>query len=404
MRNKRLDVLRFVAVALVISAHSGFPSITHNIGWVGVDLFFVLSGFLISGLLYSEYKATESIDFKRFFVRRGLKIYPAFYVLIAVTGIASAVGWTGIPTGTGNYFREVVFLQNYGPGLWDHTWSLAVEEHFYIGLALLLMVMVRLSPGDANPFRKVPVICASLGGGCLVLRAVTLWLYPNAHWRIPHPVYSMTHTRMDSLFFGVFLGYLYHFQPKIIGDFFRSRGIRVTVGVLSVALLLICANLKSRFYELSFGFTGLYLGFGGLLMLSLESRNVLRGGAARCVEWLGSGCAYVGRRSYSIYLWHLPFLAFVPYVLTRLHVKLPELARGPVYFAGCCALGIVFARLVEFPVLELRDRFFPGQKAPLPAVSVLVEESSLVPATAGLVGQSEVWTEESVPKKRAASA
>jgi peptidoglycan/LPS O-acetylase OafA/YrhL len=75
-----------------------------------------------------------------------LKIYPAFYVLIVVTGVATAVGWTRIPTGTGNYLREVAFLQNYGPGLWDHTWSLAVEEHFYIGLALLLMVMMRLSP------------------------------------------------------------------------------------------------------------------------------------------------------------------------------------------------------------------------------------------------------------------
>jgi peptidoglycan/LPS O-acetylase OafA/YrhL len=170
----------------------------------------------------------------------------------------------------------------------------------------------------------------------------------------------MTHTRVDSLFFGVFLGYLYHFRPKIIGDFFWfARILRDDRGAVGSTPIDLCQP-KEPFYELSFAFMGLYVGFGGLLMLSLELRNVLSGGAARCVEWLGGGCAYVGRRSYSIYLWHLPFLVFVPYVLTRLHVKLPELARGPVYFVGCCALGIVFARLVEFPVLELRDRFFPG--------------------------------------------
>jgi peptidoglycan/LPS O-acetylase OafA/YrhL len=389
MRDKRLDILRFVAVALVLSWHTQFPSLIWSRGWTGVDLFFVLSGFLISGLLYTEYKSTSSINFKRFFVRRGLKIYPAFYVLIAVTGIACAIGWTGIPSGARNYLREVVFLQNYGPGLWDHTWSLAVEEHFYIGLALLLMLMVKLSPRVANPFRKIPVICASLGVGCLVLRGVTLWLYPNAHWRIPHPVYSMTHTRMDSLFFGVFIGYLYHFEPEVIRELFRSRGARVAIGVLSISLVLIGSTLTSRFYELTFGFTGLYLGFGGLLVLSLELHDVLKGRVARCVEWLGSGCAYVGGHSYSIYLWHLPFLTFVPYILMRFHVKLPEFVRGPFYFVGCCVLGMVLARLIEFPVLEFRDRFFPGLKAALKPVFAPAQGSRLVPEPAGLVSQSE---------------
>ncbi|HXJ16319.1 MAG TPA: acyltransferase, partial [Candidatus Polarisedimenticolia bacterium] len=81
MRNKRLDVLRSIAVLLVLLYHSEIGTRLANAGWAGVDLFFVLSGFLISGLLFTEYKKRGSIDFKRFFIRRGLKIYPAFYVL-----------------------------------------------------------------------------------------------------------------------------------------------------------------------------------------------------------------------------------------------------------------------------------------------------------------------------------
>ena len=73
MRIKRLDILRCAAVLLVIAGHSGIFPLTTKVGWVGVDLFFVLSGFLISGLLYSEYKKRGDISFRRFFIRRGMK-------------------------------------------------------------------------------------------------------------------------------------------------------------------------------------------------------------------------------------------------------------------------------------------------------------------------------------------
>lgn len=83
-RNQAIDFLRGVAVALTIFRHFGVNLFLYKIGWVGVDLFFVLSGFLVSGLLFGEYKKTGGIDFPRFFVRRGLKIYPLFYLIILV--------------------------------------------------------------------------------------------------------------------------------------------------------------------------------------------------------------------------------------------------------------------------------------------------------------------------------
>src|SRR5215471_3658603 len=88
-RNQSLDALRCIAVLLVLGLHLPYYRVWGTLGWIGVDLFFVLSGFLISGLLFQEYKKTGSINFKRFLIRRGLKIYPSFYLLIVAAMIVS---------------------------------------------------------------------------------------------------------------------------------------------------------------------------------------------------------------------------------------------------------------------------------------------------------------------------
>src|SRR5215470_10370022 len=97
-------------------------------GWIGVDLFFVLSGFLVSGLLFREHLTHQRIEVGSFLARRGLKIYPGFYVLIAVSVLASVAMHRALSAA--GVLSEVFFVQNYRRGLWPHTWSLAVEEHF----------------------------------------------------------------------------------------------------------------------------------------------------------------------------------------------------------------------------------------------------------------------------------
>src|SRR5881394_2769913 len=171
-RSKELDCLRFVAVFLVLFRH--LPALPDNLtealrvpahllteaGWARVDLFFVLSGFLISGLLFREHQQYRRIDFKQFIVRRGLKIYPAFYCLIAATvGIAVLNRWN-LPWK--RIFAEVFFVQNYFIGLWSHTWSLAIEEHFYLLLPLLLMALARINQRNEDPFHLLPWIYAGL--------------------------------------------------------------------------------------------------------------------------------------------------------------------------------------------------------------------------------------------------
>src|SRR5713226_5982866 len=198
-RNPPLDVLRGIAVLLVIFSHYPVRKVVLS-GWIGVDLFFVLSGFLISGLLFSDLASNGSIALRRFYIRRGLKIYPAFYFFLASTSLL-------LPTTLPRKFllSEVFFLQSYVPHIWQHTWSLAVEEHFYILLPVLLLVLNRW-----KRLHYLPTLSLLLVVVCFLGRVVTgIWSPAHREW-----MQSATHLRIDGLFAGVALGYMYHFQRE----------------------------------------------------------------------------------------------------------------------------------------------------------------------------------------------
>src|SRR5437016_4189274 len=171
-RSVGLDVLRFVAVTLVLYSHvTNFESTRifffrptwlwesfrtlREAGWIGVDIFFVLSGFLVSGLLFEELSARGTVSPGRFLIRRGFKIYPAFWAMILVTVVGLWLHGAGISLKT--LCSELFYFQNYylpaaGPaGFWGHTWTLAVEEHFYFLLAGLFLFLKRRADAGA-PF------------------------------------------------------------------------------------------------------------------------------------------------------------------------------------------------------------------------------------------------------------
>jgi peptidoglycan/LPS O-acetylase OafA/YrhL len=368
MRNKQLDVLRCVAVVLVMIHHGHISPFFTQVGWAGVDLFFVLSGFLISGLLFSEYQKRGSIGFKRFFIRRGLKIYPAFYVFLLLTAVASygVFGRVSMPV---RYLHEIFFVQNYGQGAWDHTWSLAVEEHFYIFLPVFLLVLMRLSANREDPFRILPWAALAIAILCVAFRAASVYLgTPNLHM-----AYTASHERMDSLFFGVLLGYLYHFRPLVLEKLLQPARNRLVIATVSGALLSVTYALPRENKLLATcGYTFVYLGFGGLLLLSLYVRGILVGRIAGFAGQVGKALAFVGMYSYSIYLWHGPCGAWLPGLVRRIfHFSTGEYGRFAVYFAGSLVVGITMSRLIEYPFLRLRDRLFPAaQMAHPPAARI----------------------------------
>lgn len=357
-RLRTVDAVRTLAVSLVIWHHWGaaYPDnavarLATRSGWVGVDLFFVLSGFLVSGLIFREHQRLGTFDARRFLVRRGLKIYPAFYVFIAVSVVAS--GYLGLRN-AGSFgprvAGEIFFVQNYATPLWGHTWSLGVEEHFYLLLAGVAVIAARRG-WLGRPSRDVAVVVVSV---CALVLAVRVGhaLFVDYRWE---RVYARTHVRIDSLLFGVLLAYVYHYERDRFVGFLARR--RFALGLLAGCLGSLPLVLhRSNALMYTVGLSAITVGFGLALMLVLTSART---------EWLaatrpGRLLAYTGKHSYSAYLWHAPAMVVVGRALGSLLHDAPYL-RLALELAASFALGIAVARLVEAPVLRLRDRVFPSR-------------------------------------------
>jgi peptidoglycan/LPS O-acetylase OafA/YrhL len=333
-RNLTLDVLRGVAVLMVLVYHNylirlGYaqPPAYLNFFARGVDLFFVLSGFLISGLLFSEFKERRSIDCWRFWIRRGLKIYPAFYALMLVG--FPLILWNHLSPKV--FWDEIFFLQSYRPHYWPHTWSLAVEEHFYVALPLLLLLLLKILPKSDNPFRIIPVISIVLSIVCLLLRLRALLVGGG----IEQYVFP-THLRIDALFAGVTLGYFYHFDKSF------TDGKRWWVLACGLLLCFGCA-LVPYFFQLTFA----YPAFAMVLAWALNQPQT----------WFRylSPVAWIGRYSYSIYLWHV--IAFV-----LMQKYLPLNGWLATYLVSSIVLGVILAKAVEMPFLRRREKIAPAAR------------------------------------------
>ena len=360
-----LDMLRAVAVLLVIGRHLGAPSAEVawmqrplaalvRGGWIGVDLFFVLSGFLISGLLFREHARHGRIRVRRFLVRRGLKIYPPFYAFMAVTVAARLAVGDGLPDAR-PLLAELLYLQSYVSGLWSHTWSLAVEEHFYLLLPPLLLALSRRRGPGTDAFRGVPAAAALVMAGALALRLALA--AGGAPWSPLTHLYA-THLRLDGMMFGVLLAWAHHEHADAFhAAVRRAWPILLVVGIVALAPPFL-RPVESTPFLRTWGLSLNYVG-AGLVMLGVlgwEQRRTRRRGLL----------AFVGLYSYSIYLWHIPVRVWVMPNLHDLTGVAPgTLASLALFALLSCMAGIAAARLVEFPVLRLRDRFFPSRSGAL---------------------------------------
>jgi peptidoglycan/LPS O-acetylase OafA/YrhL len=328
----QLDLLRGIAVIAVMLCH--YPCFQiFSVGSAGVDLFFVLSGFLISSLLFSEWKQTGRISIFRFYVRRGFKIYPSFYFLIATSPGLFLVVPEIQSHPLSRLAAEIFFLQDYLPHIWGHTWSLAVEEQFYLLLPLLLTLMTKLH-NPARPFSSIPLLSGLACIGCLAFRVAQ------------NPISALDvrfafHFRADALFAGVALGYLFHFRNRVFCAVSSRWLVPVSIGALLPQLL--CPETAALApYVLGCN----TVAFTFLVWWSVSKSNLRSPLLER-----------VGTYSYSIYLWHFPMAE----VFNRSH---PHLLLLPFYILASIKFGTYMGNIVEWRALAVRDRRFPAITAP----------------------------------------
>jgi peptidoglycan/LPS O-acetylase OafA/YrhL len=364
-----LDILRGVAILLVLGVHcpgqrgeSGLlrplDGLLHQFGWTGVDLFFVLSGFLIGRLLFAEIQRAGRLNIGRFLVRRLFRIWPGYYLFLLYVVIRMSFEVRG---GGGEAIAAMwpafANIQNIIGVPRDQLWSLAIEEQFYLLLPFLLYFLVRKRADGTSFIHALPWVSLGLSVVCLALRTVLLLKAPELDVRA---LFSM-----DALFFGVTIAYFSVFRPEILPAIARHRSLLLAVSLL----LFLPALIQVRLIRISIAVTCLYLGYG-LLLITFIHRLPAGGILERFkTTWLARLLAAIGTYSYSIYLWHLD-TSFPAYEFTRNLTRSLGLPRElswslqlSAFFLASIAGGVVMGRLVEAPALRLRDRLFPSRAA-----------------------------------------
>jgi len=289
-----LDGLRALAILLVLLSHllSNFTSHLPYLGNFGVKVFFVISGFLITAILVGEFEKTESINLKKFYFRRTLRIFPAYYFYILVIFLTKILGIYQIPLT--DFIRSLTYTSNYfttASLVLGHFWSLAVEEQFYLiypGLFVLLglkkIKRVLIFVVLLTPLIRMLMMYLFYSGGNF-----SLWL-----------VFAF-HTNMDALAIGCLLAF---YRNKLHANTLYQKFLNSSVAFVSLPLIISAVFYYPQAY--------LFLFTLGWTILNL---TIVLG-----IDWLITNdnsrfgklfnlapIKYIGVLSYSIYLWQQPF-------------------------------------------------------------------------------------------------
>jgi peptidoglycan/LPS O-acetylase OafA/YrhL len=339
MRDRRpgLDGLRAAAVAAVVLYHLDVPWLPG--GFLGADLFFVLSGYLITGLLLKSAERGP-IDLPAFWVRRARRLLPAVVVMLGAVTVAvrlwePALLWR---SRQGDVFAALFAYANWhevvnqaaAPSPLRHMWSLAVEEQWYLLWPLVLAAVIRLRLRRA-------VVVALLSAATAASAVAMVVLY---HPGDPLRAYAGTDARAQQLLIGALLVILMRRYPGGATWAFRLGPAAVATGII----LVVAVHDAGDFYYRG-GATLVALAFAALIWC------VERAPDARLARLLaGWPVRSLGRISYGVYLWHLPAIVFAPHLLPGVPAPLAAVALT-------LGASIVSYHLIERPVRDGRPRF-----------------------------------------------
>ena len=343
-----LDGLRGLAI-LMVMVHRFWPRPGYGVaadvagaGWIGVDLFFVISGFLIAGILLDT--RGETGYFRNFYARRVLRIFPLYYVFVIGVFIAFA-GNAGFREGAGSPLWYLLHLGNVPEGLLDKpvpywlgpVWSLAIEEQFYLTFPLLVFLLDR---------RRLTILLVAMIVLAPVIRLVTMMAMPE-HERVQ---YMFTPCRIDTIAAGCLLAVIVRTV-----DLARWRDTAQLVAfcaVPSVVVLAIASGLeRTSPFDRLFGYSLVAVGCASVIALVVFARGAR---STAFLRW--APLTYLGKLCFGLYLLHRPADTIVSAFASRAGLE-GALRLMPLKLAVAVVLATISWRLFERPFLRLKDRF-----------------------------------------------
>ena len=362
LRLHGLDTLRAAAILIVMLYHLRIQALLPSaliplaaIGWIGVDLFFVLSGFLIGSQLLRSWRDGAALSLQDFYTRRAYRILPA-YLTVLLLYLAVPL-WREAP-GPSAVWQYLSFTWNLTllgyphDRAFSHVWSLCVEEHFYLLLPLLLMIFLRRPSATRTIAALLFLILGGIALRAWLLHAVVLSAADGQHGlRMMKFLYYPTYTRLDGLVTGVALAIVRTFRPAWWNHLAKHGNLLALCGLAVVAgALRLCAfdypdpDLPA---SILFAFPALALGFGLLVVAATSSRGLL----SKPVP----GATTLATLAFSLYLTHKS-------VAHATHLLLPSLTATAnwrsttIYLAACLIIASLLYLTVERPFLNLRSR------------------------------------------------
>ena len=353
-----LDGIRGLAVLFVVASHLpvllSYQAVTPwnflnrllSGGFLGVDIFFVLSGFLITSLLLMERSNHARISLPRFYARRALRLLPALYLLLAVDLVISVFEKSSLSGQWNETWTSLLYLNNwYYVWPWlrhgslnfesnlGHLWSLAVEEQFYLIWPMVLMLLLKLRRTKVlSPLVIVLFISA------IVLRRTALW-HAHVFWMV---ILIRTDARLDSLLIGALLALFYRYVVvnKTVLKLFAYAA-------LPLFIVIAYQGPNSSFFYTS-GFTLVAVVVLVMILASVEQAWLV------CQVLEQSWLRFIGRISYGIYLWHFVVFTF----LSKHFFVGPRAIRILIGLSITLAITMTSWYLVEQPALRLKNRRF----------------------------------------------
>lgn len=354
-RQPGLDLLRALAIVVVVIYHTGIfgfalPDRLHRFGWVGVDLFFVLSGYLIGGQLLAPLARGEKINLQHFYSRRALRIMPAYFVILAIYFLLPGLREFPEISPLWKFLLSIQNLGLIGGMAFSHAWSLAVEDQFYLVLPLMLLLVV--------PWRRaaIAIPCLIVLGG-LGLRGFLAYQNPGTESVVSFRafqrlIYYPTWTRLDPLVFGVVLAAIEKFKPQWWERLTRQASWLWIIGFAAIAYGVYLGEGDLTVATCVWQFPLVAMGMAALLVCSVSRRLPFQ-------RLEVPGAAFFASIAYSVYLSHKLVIHATIQLCTSFNIPLTSVAAMLLVELFIYIAGAILFIAVERPFLLLRHRVAP---------------------------------------------